>query len=269
MLLYHISVKGHVSWDGFLSILEWYFLTLLCCCPFRPTPGKPLELWNLLPLRRLDFTNSRDSFSKLSRSATTTLCEQTHAYSKHLQLHFNVFFSDLIILLLFLTCNKISFIVFVNIKCLILRNSTRHNNQSQINFRKSHQIYWNLDELLKSYNAKYTWGSFWPPGSFGSTGKNNDNWKLLVFFVFTNVFSLELETRLYYLSMTIKTDTSTAKISFSRIKTKKFDNFSNFQNVLTQPLGGKLSSRQFFSAFFYEKITRYAFNPISKVWKFN
>ena len=26
---------------------------------------------------------------------------------------------------------------------------------SQINFRKSHQISWNLDELLKSYKAEY------------------------------------------------------------------------------------------------------------------
>ena len=38
--------------------------------------------------------------------------------------------------------------------------------------------------------------------------KNNDNCTFLIFFVFNIVFPLELETRLYYLPITISTDTS-------------------------------------------------------------
>ena len=44
--------------------------------------------------------------------------------------------------------------------------------------------------------------------SYILTVKNNDNWTFLIFFAFTIVFSLELKTRLYYLSNTITTDTS-------------------------------------------------------------
>ena len=84
LLFFHISVKGNVPSDGFLSVLELYFLTLLCCCPFRPTPAKPLELQNLFPLRRLGFTCSRNSFRKLSRSATATLCERMHMHTQNL-----------------------------------------------------------------------------------------------------------------------------------------------------------------------------------------
>ena len=70
------------------------------------------------------------------------------------------------------------------------------------------------------------------------TVKNNDNdsWTFLTFFDFTIVFPLELETRLYYLSITIATDTSPAQMGCSRTrKTLKFDNFSHFQNVLSNP----------------------------------
>ena len=42
--------------------------------------------------------------------------------------------------------------------------------------------------------------------------KNNDNWTFLIFFVFTIVFPLELESRLYYLFITITTDTSPVQI---------------------------------------------------------
>ena len=85
------------------------------------------------------------------------------------------------------------------------------------NFRKSHQISWNLDEWPKSYKAKYTneEGACFGPQTF------------LAFSVFTNVFALELETRLYYLSITITTDPSPAQMAF------KFDNSSNFQNLIT------------------------------------
>ena len=95
LLLRHISVKVDGPSDDFLSVPESHFLTLLCCCPFQPTPTKPLELQNLFPLRWLDFTCSRNSFSKLSCLATATLRKQMPAYSKLLQVHFNVFFSDL------------------------------------------------------------------------------------------------------------------------------------------------------------------------------
>ena len=44
------------------------------------------------------------------------------------------------------------------------------------------------------------------------TVKNNDNWTFLIFFVFTIVFPLEPKTRLYYLSITITTDTLPAQI---------------------------------------------------------
>ena len=44
------------------------------------------------------------------------------------------------------------------------------------------------------------------------TVKNNDNWTFLIFFVFTIVFPLEAKTRLYYLSITITTDTLPAQI---------------------------------------------------------
>ena len=59
LLLCGISVKGDVPSDGFLLVPEPYFLTLFCYCPFRPTPAYPLELQNLFPLRRLDFSCSR------------------------------------------------------------------------------------------------------------------------------------------------------------------------------------------------------------------
>ena len=48
-----------------------------------------------------------------------------------------------------------------------------------------------------------------------------------IFFVFTNVFALDLETRLCYLSIPITTDPSPAQMGF------KFDNFSNFQNLIS------------------------------------
>ena len=44
--------------------------------------------------------------------------------------------------------------------------------------------------------------------SYILTVKNNDNWTFLIFFVFTIVFPLEQETKLYYLSIAITTDTS-------------------------------------------------------------
>ena len=48
------------------------------------------------------------------------------------------------------------------------------------------------------------------------TLKDNDNWAFLIFFVFTIVLPLELETRLHYSSITIKTDTSPAQMACSR-----------------------------------------------------
>ena len=48
--------------------------------------------------------------------------------------------------------------------------------------------------------------------------KTNDNWTLLIFFVFTTMFPLELETRLYYLSITIATDTSPPQMGCSRAR---------------------------------------------------
>ena len=49
----------------------------------------------------------------------------------------------------------------------------------------------------------------------------------LAFSAFTNLFALKLETRLYYLSITITTDPSPAQMAF------KFDNSSNFQNLIS------------------------------------
>ena len=46
------------------------------------------------------------------------------------------------------------------------------------------------------------------------TAKNNDNWAFLIFFAM--VFPLELETRLYCLSISIMTDTSPAQMGCSR-----------------------------------------------------
>ena len=52
--------------------------------------------------------------------------------------------------------------------------------------------------------------------SYILTVKNNDHWTFLIFFVFTIMFPLGLETRLYYLSITITTDTSPAQMGCSR-----------------------------------------------------
>ena len=46
-------------------------------------------------------------------------------------------------------------------------------------------------------------------------GKNNDNWTFLIFSVFTIVFPLKLETRFYYLSLTITADTSPSQMGCS------------------------------------------------------
>ena len=43
------------------------------------------------------------------------------------------------------------------------KKKTTSEYESQINFRKSHQISWNLDEILKSCKAKYTRGLFCLP----------------------------------------------------------------------------------------------------------
>ena len=43
--------------------------------------------------------------------------------------------------------------------------------------------------------------------SYILTVKNNGNWTFLIFFILTIVLPLELETRLYYLSITIMTAT--------------------------------------------------------------
>ena len=51
---------------------------------------------------------------------------------------------------------------------------------------------------------------------FNST--NNDNWIFLIFFVFTIVFPSELETRLYYLSITITTHTAPAQMGCSKTR---------------------------------------------------
>ena len=69
--------------------------------------------------------------------------------------------------------------------------------------------------------------------SYILTVKNNDNWTFLIFFVFTIVFSLEQETKLYYLSIAITTDTSPEQMGCSRTKTLKFNNFSHFQIVIS------------------------------------
>ena len=52
--------------------------------------------------------------------------------------------------------------------------------------------------------------------------KNNDNGRFLIFFVFIVVFPLELETRFYYLSITITTETSPPLMGFSRINSITF-----------------------------------------------
>ena len=69
--------------------------------------------------------------------------------------------------------------------------------------------------------------------SYILTVKNNDNWTFLIFFVFTIVFSLEQETKLYYLSIAITTDTSPEQMGCSRTNTLKFNNFSHFQIVIS------------------------------------
>ena len=69
--------------------------------------------------------------------------------------------------------------------------------------------------------------------SYILTVKNNDNWTFSIFFLFTTVFPLELHTRLYYLSITITTDTSPPQMGCNRTYTLKFDNFSHFQNVIS------------------------------------
>ena len=48
--------------------------------------------------------------------------------------------------------------------------------------------------------------------------KNNDNWTFLIVIVFSIVFPLELESRLYYLSITITIDTSPAQMGCSRTR---------------------------------------------------
>ena len=60
------------------------------------------------------------------------------------------------------------------------------------------------------------------------TVKNNDNWTFLIFFVFTIVFPLELETRLYYLSITITTDVLPPQMGCS--KENKFCSKRQFMN---------------------------------------
>ena len=48
--------------------------------------------------------------------------------------------------------------------------------------------------------------------------KINDNWIFLILVAFTIVFPLELESRLHYLSIIIRTDTSPAEIDSSRTR---------------------------------------------------
>ena len=54
--------------------------------------------------------------------------------------------------------------------------------------------------------------------SYILTVKNNDNWTFLIFVVFIIVIPLKLEARLYYLSITITTDTSPAHMRCSKSK---------------------------------------------------
>ena len=54
--------------------------------------------------------------------------------------------------------------------------------------------------------------------SYILTVKINDNWTFSIFFVFTIVFPLELETRLYHLSITVITDTSPARWALAGYK---------------------------------------------------
>ena len=100
----------------------------------------------------------------------------------------------------------------------------------------------------------------------------------LAFSAFTNLFALKLETRLYYLSITITTDPSPAQMAF------KFDNSSNFQNLITNnplPCARKsicdlclrlktiIDVSSLAQFFFPWENNPMSFNPISKVWKFN
>ena len=64
------------------------------------------------------------------------------------------------------------------------------------------------------------------------TIKTNDNWTFLIFFVFTIVFPLELETRLYYLSTNITTDTSLTQIGCSRTRKQNSITFLFFKTSL-------------------------------------
>ena len=59
-------------------------------------------------------------------------------------------------------------------------------------------------------------------------------WWLVIFnfLCLYHVFPMELETRLYYLPITIMTDTLPAQMRCSRTETSKFDNFSRFQNFI-------------------------------------
>ena len=67
------------------------------------------------------------------------------------------------------------------------------------------------------------------------------------------MFIMELETRLYYLSITIATDPSPAQIGL------KFDNFSIFQNLISD----KPQLRELFWRLAYEN--RYVTYPLG--WK--
>ena len=64
------------------------------------------------------------------------------------------------------------------------------------------------------------------------TIKTNDNWTFLIFFVFTIVFPLELETSLYYLSINITTDTSLTQIGCSRTRKQNSITFLFFKTSL-------------------------------------
>ena len=76
--------------------------------------------------------------------------------------------------------------------------------------------------------------------SYVLTVKNYDDWTFLIFFIFTIVFPLELETRLYYQKIllllidyiTITTDTTPTKIDCSRKKTLRLITFFIFKTLL-------------------------------------
>ena len=69
--------------------------------------------------------------------------------------------------------------------------------------------------------------------SYILTVKSNDNWTFLIFFAFTILFPLELNSRLYYFFLTITTDKSPAWVVCSRRLTWNSITFVFFKTNVT------------------------------------